>query len=65
MATIRALKFHGGVAREDLSEEDLLALRAGLANLNRHINNLRENYGVPAVVSINQFVADTDAELHW
>jgi len=63
VATIRALKFHGGVAREDLSEENLPALRAGLANLNRHINNLREHYGVPAVVSINQFVADTEAEV--
>ena len=63
VATIRALKFHGGAAREDLSEENLPALRAGLANLNRHINNLREHYGVPAVVSINQFVADTDAEV--
>ena len=63
VATIRAIKFHGGAAREDLSEENLPALRAGLANLNRHINNLRENYGMPAVVSINQFVADTDAEV--
>ena len=63
VATLRAIKFHGGAAREDLSEENLPALRAGLANLNRHINNLRENYGVPAVVSINQFVADTDAEV--
>ena len=63
VATIRALKFHGGVAREDLTQENLPALRAGLANLNRHINNLREKYGVPAVVSINQFVADTDAEV--
>ena len=63
VATIRAIKFHGGAAREDLREENLPALRAGLANLNRHINNLRENYGVPAVVSINQFVADTDAEV--
>ena len=63
VATIRALKFHGGVARETLSEENLPALRAGLANLNRHINNLLENYGVPAIVSINQFVADTDAEV--
>ena len=63
VATIRALKFHGGVARENLSEENLPALRAGLANLNRHINNLREHYGVSAVVSINQFVADTDAEV--
>ena len=63
VATIRALKFHGGVARENLSEENLPALRAGLANLNRHVNNLREHYGVTAVVSINQFVADTDAEV--
>ena len=63
VATIRALKFHGGVAREDLTQENLPALRIGLANLNRHINNLRENYGVPAVVSINQFVSDTDAEV--
>ncbi|MDA8620099.1 formate--tetrahydrofolate ligase [Luminiphilus sp.] len=63
VATIRALKFHGGVAREDLTQENLPTLRAGLANLNRHINNLRENYGVPAVVSINQFVSDTDAEV--
>ena len=63
VATIRAIKFHGGAAREDLREENVPALRAGLANLNRHINNLRENYGVPAVVSINQFVADTDAEI--
>ena len=63
VATIRALKFHGGVAREDLTQENLPALRAGLANLNRHINNLRENYGVPAVVSINQFVSDTGAEV--
>ena len=63
VATVRALKFHGGVARENLTEENLPALRAGLANLNRHINNLRENYGVPAVVSINQFISDTDAEV--
>ena len=63
VATIRAIKFHGGAAREDLGKENVPALRAGLANLNRHINNLRENYGVPAVVSINQFVADTDAEV--
>ena len=62
VATIRALKFHGGVAREDLTQENLPALRAGLANLNRHINTLRENYGVPAVVSINQLVSATDAE---
>jgi formate--tetrahydrofolate ligase len=63
VATVRALKFHGGVARENLTEENLLALQAGLANLDRHISNLRDNYGVPAVVSINQFVSDTQAEV--
>ena len=63
VATIRALKFHGGVARENLTEENLSALQAGLANLDRHISNLRDQYGVPAVVSINQFVSDTQAEV--
>jgi len=63
VATIRALKFHGGVARENLTEENLSALQAGLANLDRHISNLRDHYGVPAVVSINQFVSDTQAEV--
>jgi formate--tetrahydrofolate ligase len=63
VATIRALKFHGGVARENLTEENREALEMGLANLDRHITNIRDNYGVPAVVSINQFIADTQAEI--
>ena len=63
VATIRALKFHGGVARANLTEENLEALEKGLANLDRHITNIRDNYGVPAVVSINQFIADTQAEI--
>ena len=63
VATIRALKFHGGVARENLTEENLEALEKGLANLDRHITNIRDNYGVPTVVSINQFIADTQAEI--
>ena len=63
VATIRALKFHGGVARENLTQENLAALEKGLANLDRHITNIRDNYGVPAVVSINQFIADTQAEI--
>ena len=63
VATIRALKFHGGVSRENLTEENLEALEKGLANLDRHITNIRDNYGVPAVVSINQFIADTQAEI--
>ncbi|MDA8661880.1 formate--tetrahydrofolate ligase [Luminiphilus sp.] len=63
VATVRALKFHGGVAREILSEENLVALESGLANLDRHIANIRDHYGVPVVVSINQFIADTQAEI--
>lgn len=63
VATIRALKFHGGADKKNLSEENLQALEKGLANLNRHIRNLRENFGLPCVVAINKFSADTDAEI--
>ena len=63
VATIRALKYHGGVERADLSQENLLALEAGLANLNRHVANLRDVFGLPCVVSINRFDADTPAEI--
>ena len=63
VATIRALKYHGGVERADLSHENLAALEAGLANLNRHVANLRDVFGLPCVVSINRFDADTAAEI--
>lgn len=62
VATVRALKYNGGVAQADLEKEDLAALEAGLANLQRHIDNLR-SFGVPLVVAINRFTADTQAEL--
>ena len=62
VATIRALKMHGGVAKADLKKEDLKALEAGMANLQRHVENLKK-FGMPAVVSINRFSADTDAEI--
>src|SRR5690348_525997 len=58
VATIRALKMHGGVKKEDLKAENLKALEAGFANLKRHLQNLR-TFGVPAVVSVNRFSADT------
>ncbi len=61
VATVRALKMHGGVAKEALGAENLEALEAGLANLARHVTNVRK-FGVPAVVAINQFVTDTAAE---
>ncbi|TVQ40629.1 MAG: formate--tetrahydrofolate ligase [Geminicoccaceae bacterium] len=62
VATVRALKMHGGVAREELGRQDLEALRRGLANLARHVANVRR-FGVPAVVSLNRFASDTQAEL--
>jgi formate--tetrahydrofolate ligase len=62
VATIRALKMHGGVKKEDLKKEDLKALGAGMSNLERHIENVKK-FGLPAVVSINRFSADTDAEI--
>ena len=62
VATIRALKMHGGVAREDLGREDVEAIREGAVNLARHVQNLRL-FGVPVSVAINRFAADTDAEM--
>jgi formate--tetrahydrofolate ligase len=62
VATIRALKMHGGVKKDDLKKEDLKALEAGMANLQRHVENVQK-FGIPAVVSINRFSADTDAEI--
>ncbi|GAB3991122.1 formate--tetrahydrofolate ligase [Nocardioides marmoraquaticus] len=63
VATVRALKYHGGVAVADLATEDLGALRAGMANLRRHLDNVRHVYGVPCVVAVNRFPTDTDAEV--
>ncbi len=63
VATIRALKFHGGADLKDLNRENLAALEAGLANLSRHVDNVRNHYGLPCVVSINHFTHDTDAEI--
>ena len=62
VATVRALKMNGGVAREDLGQENVDAVRKGCANLGRHIENIKQ-FGVPAVVAINHFIADTDAEV--
>jgi formate--tetrahydrofolate ligase len=62
VATIRALKMHGGVKKEDLKSENLKALEAGMANLQRHVENVKK-FGLPAIVSINRFSADTDAEI--
>ena len=63
VATIRALKYHGGVGLKELNTENLAALEKGIANLERHVNNIRNHYGLPCVVSINHFTFDTDAEI--
>ena len=62
VATVRALKMHGGVARDDLGNENVQAVKDGCVNLKRHIENVK-SYGVPVVVAINRFSADTDAEM--
>ncbi len=63
VATIRALKFHGGVAKDVLNEENLAALEKGFANLERHYHNITQHYGLPCVICINHFTFDTDAEI--
>jgi formate--tetrahydrofolate ligase len=63
VATIRALKFHGGVKKEALNQENLSALAAGFANLEKHVSNIRQHFNLPCVVSINHFTFDTEAEL--
>ena len=62
VATIRALKMHGGVAKEDLKNENVKALNKGLVNLERHINNIRK-FGLPVAVAVNHFITDTDKEI--
>jgi formate--tetrahydrofolate ligase len=63
VATVRALKYHGGVALADLGTEDLGAVEAGMVNLRRHLDNIRNAYGIPCVVAVNRFPSDTDAEI--
>ena len=62
VATIRALKMHGGVNKEDLKKENVSALKDGLVNLERHINNIRK-FGLPVTVAVNHFITDTDNEM--
>ncbi len=64
VATVRALKYNGGVKKEDLGAENLEALKKGIVNLEKHIENVSK-YGVPCVVTLNQFVTDTEAELNY
>ena len=61
VATVRALKYNGGVAKQDLGEENLEALAKGIVNLEKHIENIQK-YGVPVIVTLNSFITDTDAE---
>ena len=63
VATVRALKYHGGIALSDLGTEDVAAVEAGMVNLRRHLDNVRGVYGIPCVVAVNRFPTDTDAEV--
>ena len=63
VATMRALKYHGGVDVKDVNKENLAALEKGLVNLERHVENVTKVYGIPCVVSINRFTFDTEAEI--
>ncbi|MBH1942275.1 formate--tetrahydrofolate ligase [Mobilitalea sibirica] len=64
VATVRALKYNGGVPKTELSNENLLALKKGIVNLEKHIENVQK-FGVPVVVTLNRFISDTDAELNF
>ncbi len=64
VATVRALKMHGGLAKNELAEENLAALEAGLPNLLRHVSNIKNVYKLPSVVAINRFPTDTDKEIN-
>lgn len=64
VATLRALKYHGGCDLKELAQENLGALEAGFANLERHVSNIRQHYGLPCVVAINHFSFDTEAEIN-
>lgn len=65
VATIRSLKYHGGLSKEDITKEDIKSLEKGLSNLYKHINNLKEVYGLNVVVAINKFHNDTDREIEY
>ncbi len=63
VATIRALKYHGGQPKEEVKKENLEALKNGIANLNKHLDNLKNKFGLNVIVAINRFLTDTDAEI--
>ncbi len=65
VATVRAIKYHGGVDVANLGKENRAALQKGIANLDRHIDNVRDVFGLPCLVAINHRAEDTEAELHW
>jgi len=65
VATVRALKMHGGLSKKELNNEDLIALEKGVPNLLRHVSNIKNVYGLPCVVAVNRFPTDTDAEIDF
>lgn len=65
VATIKALKYHGGVAKEDIQKENIEALELGLSNIFKHIENLKDNFGLNVVVALNKYNSDTDSEIEF
>lgn len=65
VATLRAIKHHGGVEAKDLNLENLSALKKGVVNLERHVDNIRQRFGLPCTVAVNHFTSDTQEELDW
>ena len=65
VATVRALKMHGGLDKKQLDTEDLVALEKGIPNLLRHVSNIKDVYKLPCVVAVNRFPTDTDKEIDF
>src|SRR5699024_6200089 len=65
VATLRALKYHGGASKEEVNEENIEALEKGMHNLLRHIDNIKNKFGLNVIVAINKFVTDTDKEIEF
>jgi formate--tetrahydrofolate ligase len=65
VATIRAIKYHGGAEKDALDRENVKALEKGITNLERHINNIRNHFGLPCIVALNRFARDTDADIEF
>ena len=65
VATIKAIKYHGGVDKEDIQKENIKGLENGIENLYRHIDNMKNKFGLNVIVALNKYTSDTEKELNW